>query len=1093
MASQLSELQVAELKKAFSICDLDGSGTIVASELRVVIRAITNEDPNDQEFQQIVATVDQNGDGNITWKEFLEAMTEWLAEDFNASQSARRKLSAVEERAELHLKIKGFFSQFSPSQNFDVIRQKLQRYGSASSSLLGSGSNQHMNTDGLMSNQEKLDFLLQYRNGMEGIPDALTALFSSSRFDHHRGASHFAKLLHIVEVFNTPQERRTVVDDIVPLFEKLIQNNVPKRLVQMCQFSDQPPLQLQALRAISLFAPGPRVASTPRDSLLHPSQMYFKKVLFKENAVTVVFQLCASPVLEVMNQAVICVGAFAAHNPETRDFLLQNGVLEPLLKLVRTDAPVDLLINVSWSLAVLCGVTHPSHSLPNSSVIQPALKALGTMLFANNEKIIRNVLVALAITLPGMSPELPVSRRLVELLGANMPTVVVMGLHTITDLVRFDNQHTQSLLKCNLLQSLKKLITDKSVEIRIAACDLIDVLASVRGHVQSLIDSDLIAVILKLIPMDEEVRWKLVKVVKYVTRGTPSQVAYLCDRGVVQILCKRFGEFKTYDRVLSEVYKYVGATFNFELIGDVLTSLLNILNVGEMLREDMGSGNPYALQFDMGAMDHLHSFLQTIKSSKESDLNAWRRHSDNEASVETKITSLVTKLKKAVKEEGSGSNAHIVAMVDRIEAEFLSQAATPAKSEAKKGTTSSESVLLKCYLKDDISVVDVPPNLTYVQLTEGVANKYGRALKISYKDLEGDLIKIDSDAVLRASFKAHGLSKEPTMKIYLTEFPAEPTPTPTPSTSTPASSQPMSIPGSSARSTTPQPSTSPFGSPVSVRRTRERDYFSNTPPRTLNASAGSLHRSTDASSSQSGGDRFAQLKRSREGPDDELAKQPSKRFNPLVQPPLSSSTGFSLTLDVEQIRHRQVHDLLRDLEKSTYFGIAELTTLHEWVRKNSGASGTVNRETFAKGLAEIGITDPLTVEQNFSAFDSNKNGQVDFREFVAGLSVLMKGTEEDRLGLMFRAFDLDGDNFLSPEEILHIFRVSVLAHGSKVDDVELTKVVNSLLNDIDENSDGKISFDEFKKAIRSQKLPFAMNPLQNSGTPQQSLNPTQSK
>lgn len=82
--------------------------------------------------------------------------------------------------------------------------------------------------------------------------------------------------------------------------------------------------------------------------------------------------------------------------------------------------------------------------------------------------------------------------------------------------------------------------------------------------------------------------------------------------------------------------------------------------------------------------------------------------------------------------------------------------------------------------------MDVPPTLTFEQLTQGVRNKYGRALKISYKvpfpslsphcpclysrslafhhalsfvcpsrlpfsrleDLEGDMIKIDSQAVL---------------------------------------------------------------------------------------------------------------------------------------------------------------------------------------------------------------------------------------------------------------------------------------------------------------------------------------------------------
>jgi Ca2+-binding EF-hand superfamily protein len=52
-SSELSEIQVAELRKAFAICDQDGNGVIDASELRTVIRAILDEDPSDEEFQQV--------------------------------------------------------------------------------------------------------------------------------------------------------------------------------------------------------------------------------------------------------------------------------------------------------------------------------------------------------------------------------------------------------------------------------------------------------------------------------------------------------------------------------------------------------------------------------------------------------------------------------------------------------------------------------------------------------------------------------------------------------------------------------------------------------------------------------------------------------------------------------------------------------------------------------------------------------------------------------------------------------------------------------------------------------------------------------
>lgn len=49
-----------------------------------------------EEFSQVLASVDKNGDGKIEWEEFLEVMTEWLGEDLKPEAVKRRKLSADE-------------------------------------------------------------------------------------------------------------------------------------------------------------------------------------------------------------------------------------------------------------------------------------------------------------------------------------------------------------------------------------------------------------------------------------------------------------------------------------------------------------------------------------------------------------------------------------------------------------------------------------------------------------------------------------------------------------------------------------------------------------------------------------------------------------------------------------------------------------------------------------------------------------------------------------------------------------------------------------------------------------------------------------
>jgi hypothetical protein len=85
----------------------------------------------------------------------------------------------------------------------------------------------------------------------------------------------------------------------------------------------------------------------------------------------------------------------------------------------------------------------------------------------------------------------------------------------------------------------------------------------ILGQIQPLIDNGIIDDVLKLVAADETVRWKLVKIVKYVTRGTPSQVRFLVDRGTIHILCRTLSDFRSYDRVLTEVYKVRDGGFSF--------------------------------------------------------------------------------------------------------------------------------------------------------------------------------------------------------------------------------------------------------------------------------------------------------------------------------------------------------------------------------------------------------------------------------------------------------------------------------------------------------------------------------------------------
>lgn len=78
----LSEEEVADLKEAFSMFDIDGDGTITLVELKEVMRSL-GQNPSEKELMQMINSVDGNGDHEIDFEEFLILMSSKKAKDSN--------------------------------------------------------------------------------------------------------------------------------------------------------------------------------------------------------------------------------------------------------------------------------------------------------------------------------------------------------------------------------------------------------------------------------------------------------------------------------------------------------------------------------------------------------------------------------------------------------------------------------------------------------------------------------------------------------------------------------------------------------------------------------------------------------------------------------------------------------------------------------------------------------------------------------------------------------------------------------------------------------------------------------------------------
>jgi len=78
--TDLSQEQIAEFKEAFSLFDKDGDGTITTKELGTVMRSL-GQNPTEAELTDMIAEVDQNGNGQIDFNEFLTMMSRKMQEN----------------------------------------------------------------------------------------------------------------------------------------------------------------------------------------------------------------------------------------------------------------------------------------------------------------------------------------------------------------------------------------------------------------------------------------------------------------------------------------------------------------------------------------------------------------------------------------------------------------------------------------------------------------------------------------------------------------------------------------------------------------------------------------------------------------------------------------------------------------------------------------------------------------------------------------------------------------------------------------------------------------------------------------------------
>jgi len=198
---------------------------------------------------------------------------------------------------------------------------------------------------------------------------------------------------------------------------------------------------------------------------------------------------------------------------------------------------------------------------------------------------------------------------------------------------------------------------------------------------------------------------------------------------------------------------------------------------------------------------------------------------------------------------------------------------------------------------------------------------------------------------------------------------------------------------------------------------------------------------------------------------------------------------------------------MKELKKSTKFKEKEIKEMY-WQFLEEYPDGYISKEEFHKateGAYPDGDGRQL-VEIVFNNFDQNQDGKIDFVELTKTLDISQNGSDDDRLRFVFGVFDHDKDGFIRKDEMERFLLALMLATGEAHKDLRKnSKFVSTvkkkkkgkkgsdavpedeqlspeeaelaakaateeIFQEVDENEDAKISFEEFKEMTMKHEI-----------------------
>ena len=161
---------------------------------------------------------------------------------------------------------------------------------------------------------------------------------------------------------------------------------------------------------------------------------------------------------------------------------------------------------------------------------------------------------------------------------------------------------------------------------------------------------------------------------------------------------------------------------------------------------------------------------------------------------------------------------------------------------------------------------------------------------------------------------------------------------------------------------------------------------------------------------------------------------------------------------------------LNEFHNMTSLSTDILIKLHEHYRKFSAIQTDDGVIDYKEFCTLIGKTNTLLTKRIFDAIDCNKDGFINFREFLKFLSCFDTGSLEEQIKLSFSVMKDSSEKMIDPESMKNLLKESIINEGnlSKYFDHETIDFIvdETFSNYVNKNNSENIDYPLYGKIVR---------------------------